>query len=111
MINLGPNWDLIHWPDEWTATTVDGKRSAQFEETLLCVDCRYYTGNILTSFTGSPKPVSRFSLQGRAARTCTTTKGFHINVRLRCTVRDSLHCVCTISVDRIRETFSDTFLL
>ena len=35
MINLGHNWDLIHWPDDWTATTVDGKRTAQFEETLL----------------------------------------------------------------------------
>ena len=37
MINLGGNWDEVHWPDNWTATTVDGKRSAQFEETLLCV--------------------------------------------------------------------------
>lgn len=37
MLNLGTNWDLIHWPDNWTATTVDGKRSAQFEETLLYV--------------------------------------------------------------------------
>lgn len=35
MINLGPHWDVVHWPDDWTATTVDGKRSAQFEETLL----------------------------------------------------------------------------
>jgi len=25
----------ITWPDEWTATTIDGKRSAQFEHTLL----------------------------------------------------------------------------
>ncbi len=36
MINLG-HWDLEHWPDDWTAVTIDGKRSAQFEETLLCV--------------------------------------------------------------------------
>ncbi len=34
MINLG-HWDLEHWPDDWTAVTIDGKRSAQFEETLL----------------------------------------------------------------------------
>jgi methionyl aminopeptidase len=40
MINLGRNWDLVHWPDNWTATTVDGKRSAQFEETLLYVVSR-----------------------------------------------------------------------
>lgn len=25
----------LTWPDQWTATTVDGKRSAQFEHTLL----------------------------------------------------------------------------
>ncbi|KAG1756816.1 methionine aminopeptidase [Suillus paluster] len=38
MINLGSNWDVQHWPDNWTATTVDGKRSAQFEETLLITE-------------------------------------------------------------------------
>jgi len=30
---------VLSWPDDWTATTVDGKRSAQFEHTLLiCED-------------------------------------------------------------------------
>ncbi|KAJ7579147.1 peptidase M24, structural domain-containing protein [Mycena floridula] len=38
MINLGPNSGAVHWPDNWTATTVDGKRSAQFEETLLITE-------------------------------------------------------------------------
>ncbi|KAJ7582743.1 peptidase M24, structural domain-containing protein [Mycena floridula] len=38
MINFGPNWGDVHWPDNWTATTVDGKRSAQFEETLLITE-------------------------------------------------------------------------
>ncbi|TFK29911.1 methionine aminopeptidase [Coprinopsis marcescibilis] len=38
MINLGNNWADVHWPDNWTATTVDGKRSAQFEETLLVTE-------------------------------------------------------------------------
>ncbi|KIK59891.1 hypothetical protein GYMLUDRAFT_168848 [Collybiopsis luxurians FD-317 M1] len=38
MLNLGTNWSEVHWPDNWTATTVDGKRSAQFEETLLITD-------------------------------------------------------------------------
>ncbi|KAI0646966.1 methionine aminopeptidase [Trametes meyenii] len=37
MINLG-SWDLEHWPDDWTAVTIDGKRSAQFEETLLITE-------------------------------------------------------------------------
>ncbi|KAJ7632586.1 peptidase M24, structural domain-containing protein [Roridomyces roridus] len=38
MINLGPNGGEVHWPDNWTATTVDGRRSAQFEETLLITE-------------------------------------------------------------------------
>jgi len=38
MINLGTKWDEVHWPDNWTAVTVDGKRSAQFEETLLITE-------------------------------------------------------------------------
>ncbi|PAV23719.1 methionine aminopeptidase [Pyrrhoderma noxium] len=37
MINLG-TVDGIHWPDDWTYTTADGKRSAQFEETLLITE-------------------------------------------------------------------------
>jgi len=38
MLNLGTSWEEIHWPDNWTATTTDGKRSAQFEETLLITE-------------------------------------------------------------------------
>ncbi|KAJ7219241.1 methionine aminopeptidase [Mycena pura] len=38
MINLGSNWGEVHWPDNWTATTQDGNRSAQFEETLLITE-------------------------------------------------------------------------
>ncbi|GLB43111.1 putative removes the N-terminal methionine from nascent proteins [Lyophyllum shimeji] len=38
MINFGSNWADVHWPDNWTATTVDGKKSAQFEETLLITE-------------------------------------------------------------------------
>ncbi|KAI0082694.1 methionine aminopeptidase [Panus rudis PR-1116 ss-1] len=38
MINQGHNWDVVHWPDDWTATTVDGKLSAQYEETLLITE-------------------------------------------------------------------------
>jgi methionyl aminopeptidase len=53
MINAG-QWTDTQWPDKWTAVTVlrslrfivirttltqaDGKRSAQFEQTLLCTD-------------------------------------------------------------------------
>lgn len=34
MINEGTARNIT-WPDEWTSTTLDGKRSAQFEHTLL----------------------------------------------------------------------------
>ena len=30
-------WRDEHWPDNWTAVTGDGKRSAQFEHTVLLV--------------------------------------------------------------------------
>ena len=31
-------WRDEMWPDKWTAVTDDGKRSAQFEHTLLVTD-------------------------------------------------------------------------
>ena len=34
MINQG-NWQDSLWPDNWTAVTTDGKKSAQFEHTIL----------------------------------------------------------------------------
>ena len=34
MINVG-TWRAVTWPDKWTSSTEDGKRSAQFEHTLL----------------------------------------------------------------------------
>lgn len=34
MINEG-RWEDVSWPDQWTAATIDGKRSAQFEHTIL----------------------------------------------------------------------------
>jgi methionyl aminopeptidase len=37
MINEGVSGDEL-WPDQWTAVTVDGKRSAQFEHMLLITD-------------------------------------------------------------------------
>jgi methionyl aminopeptidase len=35
MINLG-TWQDVTWPDNWTSATKDGKRSAQFEHTIVC---------------------------------------------------------------------------
>jgi len=37
MINQG-TWKDITWPDDWTSVTADGKRSAQFEHTLLVTE-------------------------------------------------------------------------
>lgn len=34
MINMG-SWKLTTWDDGWTAVTADGRRSAQFEHTVL----------------------------------------------------------------------------
>lgn len=52
MINQGV-WMDTTWPDDWTAVTRDGKRSAQFEHTMLVTD----TGvDILTKRIGSDRP-------------------------------------------------------
>jgi len=48
MLNLGSSWADVHWPDNWTATTVDGQRSAQFEETILITETGF---EILTAGT------------------------------------------------------------
>jgi len=50
MINLGTFKDRT-WPDDWTAVTTDGKRSAQFEHTILITDtgCEVLTARMPTS--------------------------------------------------------------
>ena len=47
MINLGA-YDDVLWPDGWTASTLDGTRSAQFEHTILVTEtgCELLTGRI-----------------------------------------------------------------
>jgi hypothetical protein len=50
MINEGGSGDIM-WPDEWTVTTRDGKRSAQFEHMLLVTE----TGvEVLSARVGAP---------------------------------------------------------
>ncbi|BEI83882.1 hypothetical protein CcaverHIS002_0404860 [Cutaneotrichosporon cavernicola] len=51
MINLGTA-NLDHWRDDWTAVTLDGRRSAQFEETILITETGY---EILTRLSASAK--------------------------------------------------------
>lgn len=51
MINAG-TWHDVLWPDDWTAVTADGKRSAQFEHTLLVTE----TGcEVLTAGAGEER--------------------------------------------------------
>lgn len=55
MINLGGYKDVL-WPDDWTAVTADGSRSAQFEHTILITEngCELLTvrpGEPLSSMT------------------------------------------------------------
>ena len=50
MINLGHSADKT-WEDNWTAVTTDGKRSAQFEHTILVTDTGY---DILTARENEP---------------------------------------------------------
>ena len=52
MITLG-TWQHRMWDDEWTAVTADGKRTAQFEHTILVTE----TGaDVLTGGTGAVSP-------------------------------------------------------
>lgn len=41
----------VTWPDNWTAVTADGSRSAQFEHTLLVTEngCEVLTAKLETS--------------------------------------------------------------
>ena len=50
MINLGVPGDTT-WHDNWTAVTTDGKRSAQFEHTILVTETGY---EILTARENEP---------------------------------------------------------
>lgn len=47
MINAG-TWKDVTWSDDWTAATVDGKRSAQFEHTILITEdgCELLTARL-----------------------------------------------------------------
>ena len=57
MINAG-NWKDFTWRDNWTSSTVDGERSAQFEHTLLITE----TGcEVLTARLESSPPLEIFA--------------------------------------------------
>ena len=52
MITLGA-WQHRMWDDDWTAVTVDGKRTAQFEHTILVTDDGF---DVLTAGPGAVSP-------------------------------------------------------
>ena len=52
MITLGA-WQHRMWDDDWTAVTVDGKRTAQFEHTILVTDDGF---DVLTGGSGAVSP-------------------------------------------------------
>lgn len=56
MVNAGNPNDTL-WPDKWTVATTDGKRSAQFEHTLLVTEegCEILTAS--PKFYDVSKPV------------------------------------------------------
>jgi len=57
MITLG-TWQHKMWNDDWTAVTADGKRTAQFEHTILVTD----TGcDVLTGGDGAASPSAPWS--------------------------------------------------
>ena len=52
MITLG-TWQHRMWDDDWTAVTADGKRTAQFEHTILVTDTGF---DVLTGGDGAVSP-------------------------------------------------------
>jgi len=54
MITLG-TWQHRMWDDGWTAVTTDGKRTAQYEHTVLVTDAGV---DVLTGGTGAVSPVA-----------------------------------------------------
>ncbi|KAI1197618.1 methionine aminopeptidase 1 [Nemania serpens] len=57
IVTLGRPYDL-YWPDNWTNVTVDGKRTAQFEHTLLVTE----TGVEILTARNSDSPGGRIAM-------------------------------------------------
>ncbi|POY70888.1 hypothetical protein BMF94_6065 [Rhodotorula taiwanensis] len=61
----------VHWPDDWTAATPDGKFSAQFEETLLITP----TGvEVLTAAPGWQLPTKPAAANGSSSTSASKKK-------------------------------------
>lgn len=52
MISQG-SWQDAMWPDDWTSVTIDGKRSAQFEHTMVVTEAGYEIVTASSQFVDS----------------------------------------------------------
>jgi methionyl aminopeptidase len=59
MISEG-TWKDVTWPDNWTAVTADGKRSAQFEHTLLVTETGCDILTVRPDCDGKPHFMTQF---------------------------------------------------
>lgn len=57
MVNAGNPYDRV-WPDNWTVVTTDGKRSAQFEHTLLVTETGFEILTASPKYYDCSKPVT-----------------------------------------------------
>ena len=57
MLNLGGT-GMYMWDDDWTAVTADGRRTAQFEHTLVCTDDGF---EIMTQTSAGTIPAEVFA--------------------------------------------------
>jgi len=57
MINLGVSKDCT-WDDRWTAVTIDGKRSAQFEHTVVVTENGLEVMTARDDLGGGERPVT-----------------------------------------------------
>ncbi len=76
MITLGSHRDKT-WPDDWTSVTVDGKRTAQFEHTLLVTETgvEILTARVEGSPGGAVEMPGSKNVDGDGANGTTATNG------------------------------------
>ena len=84
MITLG-TWQHKMWDDGWTAVTADGKRTAQFEHTVLVTD------DGVDVLTGGPGSVSPIRAVGALERSSLTAPG--ASLARRCVAIVLLACM------------------
>ena len=64
MMNFG-SWHDMSWPDDWTSTTKDGERSAQFEHCLLVTPMAARCSRCATTLTSLARRCDRLRVRIR----------------------------------------------